>query len=205
MRRIRDSLSYANVVATIALFVALGGGAYAAVNLPKNSVGSKQIKPNAIDSSKVKDRSLLSKDFKAGQLPAGPQGLQGAPGPQGPQGAPGAKGDAGPQGPQGLQGLPGINGDNGATHVYLRSVHVATSSGVWDHATVYCLPGERATGGGWSVEPDEQVQNTYHVDYPLAPVSGGRQGAPNGWYAEWYNGNALWVLGFNVYVICAAP
>ena len=40
-------LTYPNVVATLALFLALGGGAVAAVKLRKNSVGSKQIKPNA--------------------------------------------------------------------------------------------------------------------------------------------------------------
>ena len=31
-------LSYANVMATIALFIALGGGAYALTTLPRNSV-----------------------------------------------------------------------------------------------------------------------------------------------------------------------
>jgi hypothetical protein len=40
---IRDRLTYANVVATIALFVALGGASYAAVALPANSVGSGQL------------------------------------------------------------------------------------------------------------------------------------------------------------------
>ena len=86
MSRIRTSLSYANVTATVAVFIALGGGAYAAITLPANSVGKKQIKKNAVVSKKVKDQSLLRKDFKAGQLPAGPQG---APGPQGDKGDPG--------------------------------------------------------------------------------------------------------------------
>jgi hypothetical protein len=40
MRRIRSKVTYANVVATLALFVALGGSAYAATQLPKNSVGT---------------------------------------------------------------------------------------------------------------------------------------------------------------------
>ncbi len=44
LTRLRSRLTYANVVATIALFVALGGGAYAVLKLPKNSVKSKQIK-----------------------------------------------------------------------------------------------------------------------------------------------------------------
>jgi hypothetical protein len=68
MRKLRRHLSYANVMSSIAVFVVLGGGAYAAATLPKNSVGSKQIRANAVTSSKVKDGSLLSSDFKPGQL-----------------------------------------------------------------------------------------------------------------------------------------
>jgi hypothetical protein len=64
---------YANVTATVALFVALGGGAYAAGALPARSVGPKQltknavgrsnIKKNAVDSSKVADGSLTGADI----------------------------------------------------------------------------------------------------------------------------------------------
>ena len=68
----------------VALFVALGGASYAAVKIPKNSVGAAQIKKNAVTSAKVKDRSLLAKDFKAGQIPAGAKGETGATGPAGP-------------------------------------------------------------------------------------------------------------------------
>src|SRR3954449_2371264 len=78
-------LTYANVVATLALFLALGGGAYAAARLPPNSVGAQQIKPNAVDSGKVRNRSLLPRDFKAGQLPVGPPGARGAQGEAGPR------------------------------------------------------------------------------------------------------------------------
>jgi hypothetical protein len=59
--------SAALLVALLALVVALGGTAYAAVQLPKNSVGSAQIKKDAVRSSDVKNRSLKAKDFK-GQL-----------------------------------------------------------------------------------------------------------------------------------------
>ncbi len=44
----RSRLTYSNVIATLALFLALGGGAVAALKLRKNSVGSKQIKPDAV-------------------------------------------------------------------------------------------------------------------------------------------------------------
>ena len=87
LKRLR--ITPATVLATIALMVALGGTGYAASNaLPRNSVTSVQ----------VKDRSLLAKDFKSGQLPRGARGLQG---PAGPAGA------AGPAGPAGAAGTGG--------------------------------------------------------------------------------------------------
>jgi hypothetical protein len=70
---LRKHLSYANVIATIALFAALGGGAYAAITLPKNSVGQKQIKKNAVTGKKVKNRSLTGADVnltKLGKVPS---------------------------------------------------------------------------------------------------------------------------------------
>lgn len=107
MARIRTSLTYANVMATVAVFLALGGGAYAATQLPKNSVGTKQIKNNAVNSAKVKDGTLLAKDFRAGQLRSGPQGARG------PQGLRGQTGQTGPPGQTGPTGAPGQTGQTG--------------------------------------------------------------------------------------------
>lgn len=90
--------SPAIVIAMIALLVALAGTGYAATRLPVNSVGTLQLRNNAVTSPKVKDRSLLKVDFAAGQLPRGARGPAGAPGPPG---APGAKGATGPAGPSG--------------------------------------------------------------------------------------------------------
>ena len=90
-----------NLIAVLALFVALGGTSYAAIALPKNSVGTKQIRKSAVTTAKVKDGSLLRKDFKPGQLPAGPKGDTGARGPQGPTGETGATGGQGETGPRG--------------------------------------------------------------------------------------------------------
>jgi hypothetical protein len=64
LSRIRPHLSYSNVVSTICLFILLGGGAYAAVKLPKNSVGTKQLKRNAVTGVKVADGALTSADIK---------------------------------------------------------------------------------------------------------------------------------------------
>ena len=58
--------SPATVIASIALLVALGGTGYAAVVLAPNSVGTPQLKNNAVNSAKVKNGSLLAADFKSG-------------------------------------------------------------------------------------------------------------------------------------------
>ncbi|MFM9054710.1 MAG: hypothetical protein ACKOQ5_07695, partial [Solirubrobacterales bacterium] len=83
----------ATIISAVAVVVALSGSAYAISQLPKNSVGTKQIRNGAVTSPKVKDASLLARDFRAGQLPAGPRGEQG---PRGETGATGATGPAGP-------------------------------------------------------------------------------------------------------------
>jgi hypothetical protein len=49
----RPKFTFSNVVAVLALFIALGGASYAAVNLPKNSVGAKQLKKGAVTPVKL--------------------------------------------------------------------------------------------------------------------------------------------------------
>lgn len=64
----------------MALFVALGGTSYAAIKLPANSVGNRQVKSNAITSGKIRNGTLRAQDFSAGTVrrgirgPAGPAG-----------------------------------------------------------------------------------------------------------------------------------
>ncbi len=62
-------------IACAALFAALGGPSYASSVFAK--ITGSQIANNAITSSKVKDGSLLARDFKTGQLPAGATGATG--------------------------------------------------------------------------------------------------------------------------------
>jgi hypothetical protein len=81
-----------NFVAYLALFVALGGTSYAAIKLPANSVGNRQLSRGAVSSTKVKDRSLLMRDFRRGQLRAGSQGARGPVGLRGPAGSQGGAG-----------------------------------------------------------------------------------------------------------------
>jgi hypothetical protein len=103
MRHLVRRPSGGMLVGLTALFVALGGTGYAAMVLPAHSVGTRQLKRNAVISSKVRDFSLLRRDFKRGQLPRGPQGPAGPRGPAGPQGA---TGPAGPAGASALSSVP---------------------------------------------------------------------------------------------------
>jgi Collagen triple helix repeat (20 copies) len=115
----RPQLTYANVIATLALFLALGGGgAWAATTISAGSVGTSQLKNGAVTGKKVSERSLLAKDFKNGQLPtgaAGPAGPQGATGPRGQAGEDGGRGPAGEPGERGPHGAKGETGEPGVT------------------------------------------------------------------------------------------
>ena len=90
MNRIRGKLNYANVIATLALFLALAGGtAFAATQFEKESIGSRAIKKESIGPAK------LTKAAKAAlQGPAGPKGAPGSNGAAGSPGAPGVPGSA---------------------------------------------------------------------------------------------------------------
>jgi hypothetical protein len=61
-------LTYSNVIATLALFLALGGGALAASNLGKNTVGSKQLKKNAVTTAKIKNKAVTGAKIKPGTI-----------------------------------------------------------------------------------------------------------------------------------------
>jgi hypothetical protein len=74
----RKHLTYANVVSSLCLFMLLGGVAYAGTHLAKSSVGTNQLKaeavtkgklhPNSVNSKKVVDNSLTGSDIDASTL-----------------------------------------------------------------------------------------------------------------------------------------
>jgi hypothetical protein len=121
-------------VALVALSVALGGTGYAAVKLPKNSVGSAQIKTGAVTGAKVRDGSLFANDFAAGQIPKGPRGDSGPQGPAGPTGAPGAAGAPGAPGPSSI-------------HYTTKASHVILTNGMTTVATLSLPAGEYLISG----------------------------------------------------------
>ena len=177
-------LSYANVIATLALFLALGGSSYAALNLPKASVGGTQLKKNSVSSPKVKRGSLLVSDFKSSER----AGLRG------------------PEGPQGLQGPKGDAGPSGATKVISRNsalqVIPADENG---YASVACLPGEVATGGGVDTTNGNTHDMVVGKSVPIADAAD----VPTGWYvraqnADFDNDDAD-TISVRAHVICASP
>lgn len=117
-------LTYANLMSTVAVFVALGGSSYAAL-----SITGKDVKNASLTGADVKNSSLTGADVRDGSLAAkelsraardslrsqsGERGPKGDPGDRGPRGESGLPGSAGAEGPQGPPGLPGPKGDPGA-------------------------------------------------------------------------------------------
>lgn len=115
-RMIRKRLSYANVAMTLALVLAMSGGAFAANKYVVTS--TKQISPKVLKALVGKTgpagpAGLAGPAGTAGAGSIGPAGPAGATGPEGPAGPPGAKGDTGPKGAPGAPGTPGAPGATG--------------------------------------------------------------------------------------------
>ncbi|HEX8754453.1 MAG TPA: hypothetical protein VF731_13655 [Solirubrobacterales bacterium] len=72
-RRLRPKLNYSNVIATLALFIALGGVAVAA-GLPKNSVGTRQLKRGAVTAAKIRKQAVTSGKIAPGAVIPGKLG-----------------------------------------------------------------------------------------------------------------------------------
>ena len=187
-RRLAPHLTFADIVALLALFVALGGSAYAGTTLARNSVTSRQIAPGAVKRSdvaagavtgaKVKDGSLLASDFAAGELRAGPAGPQGPVGPRGETGPSGEKGDTGP---------PGVSS-------FHRVLQVSADDATANKAvTASCPAGETALSGGYSIVDDGD--DSVHVRLSMAIQGGG------GWRVLTHNANTdeTWQLVLAAY------
>lgn len=213
-------------VGYIALFVALGGVSYAAVALPKNSVGTKQIAKgavkkadlgnNAVTSAKVKDGSLLLADF-APDVFAGSNGTPGPQGPKGDTGPQGPTGDAGPQGPKGDTGEQGpVGPSTGPAGGDLTGNYPdpQIAAGVIGSGKLGTITTRSATSAGvapgavGSVTvdclPGEKVISGGNDGYIDAVVIASRKNAANGWALYFKNNSASNRTG-TVHAYCLAP
>jgi len=137
------------IVALIALIVAMAGTTYAAIKLPKNSVGGKQLKKNAVSGKKikknavtgvkVKDQSLTGKDIDLGKLGTVPSAQQ----------AQQANSLSAPE-PVHLVGAPGEPGfESGSSNFGFEGAIATEPVGFWkDHEGVVHLQGLAKVGSG---------------------------------------------------------
>lgn len=204
-RVVRRRLTYANVMASLAMFIVLGGGAYASTTLlPADSVGPAQLRANAVRSDGIAPGSVttadvarraitysrLSKRVRAmlrrsaapssstdGSVAA--QGPAGSAGPQGERGAAGPPGPVGPAGPSALRVFQGSGADvadiNGATLVSLT----VPTAGLFIHFGSVTLRNDgpdQATGGCALFNGARQQQAGSAFD--LAPGASGTFSLP---------------------------
>lgn len=136
MARIVKLLSFSNVVACLALFVALGGSVYAA-----GKISGKQIKANSLPGNRIKPRTIGANRIKAKTLTGNqvkPNSLTGA------------------QIDQGT--LTGVSAASLAGVQYETvTVPLAENSRTGTNATVGCPPATYVIGGGATVSNEEDA------------------------------------------------
>jgi Collagen triple helix repeat (20 copies) len=192
MSALARRLTYANVVATLALFVALGGGAVAATKLGKNSVGTRQLKNGAVTEAKLAATAQAAL--------RGAQGARGEAGPKGEAGAAGTAGAPGERGAPGVEGPPGQEGPSGLGKVVLQERAYAGDNVPAESDAlmkVNCPTGSQAIGGGG------EVQGGF-TPFLSKPVPSGQGTVPTGWEITFYNPHtyqAGW--GGGIWAICA--
>lgn len=164
------------VLASIALFVALSGGAVAAgiVPLARHAVTA------GTASNAVKFGGKTPAQLRAAWL--GNSSKQGVPGPQGPKGDTGARGPAGPAGPAGSGSL--------SVHASAYSLAVGGTPGEKGLFTVSCGAGQKAVSGGYDADGTVLALMTH----PTA--------ADDGWQIYLDNADAGAAHSGTVYVVC---
>jgi hypothetical protein len=93
LARLLSRLTYSNLLATLAIFIALGGTSYAVLEVPRNSIGALQIKPRAVGSSEIRANAVRSRQVKSRSLRLSDLSRQSR------QALKGQRGSAGPPGP----------------------------------------------------------------------------------------------------------
>ena len=171
------------MTATIALFVALGGSAYAATQLPKNSVGTKQIKQAAVTPAKLNAGAKAALE--------GPRGEKGEPGKQGEPGKPGE---------------PGVNPLENVEIVYGSEQTLVSGMGSTVTSNAVCGEGQVAVGGWWQVTFNIAPPSTFGVltNHSIGESNGEGGETPVGWTTQ-INRNGASEFKYQAAAICAGP
>ena len=180
--------SPALIVSMVALAMSMGGTGYAAMSLPHNSVGAKQLRSAAVNSKKVKDGSLRLADFAGGDRSL-------------------LKGDAGTRGLAGTNGTNGADGANGATNVVVRNTDGGDFTAPGESfAVASCNSGEHAVGGGGYIVGLSNSGDYIQVSVPATNGSFSFDGGvANGWRVQAHAGGTDTNRAVSAYVLCASP
>ena len=189
LKAVRWHLTYANVMATVAVFLALGGGAYALTGIPD---GGGMYHGCVATSGALRVVTKASSCLKAKTVKRGNRRVR----------IPGESSIAwNQQGRPGINGTNGVNGTkgaNGATDVVVRTgSQVTVAQGSIGVGTVSCNPGERATGGGYEF-PGGQVDPAIYESTPTGDP-------PTGWRIKIWKPNTGTSATLAAKVICASP
>jgi hypothetical protein len=189
MPHLRGRVTYANVMATAAVFLALGGTSYAAVTITgkdvkDSSLTGRDVKNSSLTTRDIKDGSLVAADFRAGQLTGGAAGSQGtrgeagAAGPQGPKGDTGATGSQGPKGDTGPAGSAAAYATIDRTGAMYSEHHKnLTNADITHPATgVYCVLPHYDVSVASPFE-DAAIVSSFTMDAGLSYTICGRAGA----------------------------
>jgi hypothetical protein len=68
LSRLRSKLTYANVTATVALFMVVTGIGFAVAAIPKKSIGKKQLKNGAVSGKKIRKNAVTASKIKSGAV-----------------------------------------------------------------------------------------------------------------------------------------
>jgi hypothetical protein len=181
----RPRPTYANVVSSLALFVALGGTSYA---VARNSVGTRELKNNAVTSAKVRNGALQKGDLaRSARI-----GERGPRGPQGPAGTGGTT-DAAPEAWHALDFIGGWGNYPSTPQVYEAGSYRKDAQGnVWLRGLVSRIDGLPADSKIIAVLPAGYRPKLRHV----LTSNGGNPDA----YTRvdiLPDGSLMWVLGPN--------
>jgi hypothetical protein len=200
MQRIRGRLTFASVTSLMAIFVALGGTGYAAITLPSNSVGPRQIKTNgvggaeirknAVRSGEVKNGALRAVDFRTGTFPPGPRG---------------------PQGIQGIQGIQGERGTFSDITVQFEQAAADLADGASQSYNAFCPSGQIGIGGGFRGDFDDSEATNVGSSRPAMTPGNTEPPLDNGSFTGWritvlnVAGGVMAGIRPEVWAVCVTP